>query len=146
MNASLEQQNFPNPSSNPEVFSSDPAGVKERPDGTNYANGVDVGYTAPAKWWNWFWNHLTAWLRDSKADKEAMRAELLNTLTAGDITPDDADNSQLSQAIDNIAYNVAEDYDNEEITEEIDGVMVMHRKNQPYVVGHTLYIPDTELL
>ena len=146
MNPLIEQQNFPVPGEAPVVFSSDPAGVKERPSNGYYAGGVDVGYTAPAKWWNWLWNHLSAWLRDSKADKEAVRAELLSTLSAGDITPDSADTHQLSKAIDSIAYGIAEDYDNETVTEEIGGVMITHPKNRPYVVGHTVYYPDTELL
>ena len=146
MNTSLEQQNFPDPSSVPSVFSSDPLGVKEKPEGTHYANGVAVGYTAPAKWWNWLWNHITAWLRDSKIDKTNIRTEMLNTLTAGELSPENEEMHQFSGAIDNISYDTADDYDNEEITEEIDGVMVTHKVNQPYVVGHTLHIPNTELL
>lgn len=146
MNPLIEQQNFPTSGEAPAVFSSDPSGVKKRPANGYYANGVDVGYTAPAKWWNWLWNHLSAWLRDSKLDKEAVRAELLNTLSAGNITPDTANDHQLSQAIDNIAHDATEAYDNETVTEEIGGVMVTHPKNKPYVVGHTVFYPDTELL
>lgn len=146
MTTTIEQQNFPTPGEAPAVFSSDPAGVKERPANGYYANGVDVGYTAPAKWWNWLWNHISAWLKDSKTDRENMLAEITNVLTAGNITPNSALNNQLSKAADNIAYGVAEDYDNETVTEEIGGVMVTHPKNRPYVVGHTVFYPDTELL
>jgi hypothetical protein len=146
MNTLLEQQNFPDASSAPAVFSSDPSGVKERPANEYYASGVSVGYTAPGKWWNWFWNHISAWLRDSKTDREAVQAELLNVLDAGSITPDANDNHQLSKAIDNTAYGVSVDYNDKTITEEIGGESVTHLKNQPYVIGNTLYIPDTELL
>ncbi len=146
MNSSLSQQNFPDPSSASAVFSSDPAGVKEIPGSPYYADGVDVGYTAPAKWWNWLWNHISAWLKDSKADKTNMQSEMLNVLSEASITPSSTEEHQLSKAIDKVCYDTTEDYDEEEITEEIDGVMVTHKVNQPYVVGYTLHIPDTELL
>ena len=128
------------------IFSSDPAGVKERPGSSNYQNGVDVGYTAPAKWWNWLWNKITSILTAHKADWNSMTSEMANTLSAASITPDSSDTHQLSKAVNQIAYDTCDDYDNEEVTETIGGVEVTHKKNQPYVVGHTLYIPDTELL
>ena len=128
------------------IFSSDPAGVKERPGSSNYQNGVDVGYTAPAKWWNWLWNKITSILTAHKADWNSMTSEMTNTLSAASITPDSSDTHQLSKAVNQIAYDTCDDYDNEEVTETIGGVEVTHKKNQPYVVGHTLYIPDTELL
>lgn len=146
MNSDLSQQNFPDPSSASAVFSSDPAGVKEIPGSPYYADGVEVGYTAPAKWWNWLWNHISAWLKDSKADKESMRAEALNVLSEASITPSSTDEHQLSKGINGIAYDTAERYDMAEVTEVIDSVTVTHKVNQPYVVGHTLYVPDTELL
>ena len=128
------------------VFSSNPAGVKERPANGYYANGVDVGYTAPAKWWNWLWNKITTFFAASKADRNALLAEMKNVLTEAGITPDATDNHQLSKAIDTVCYNQDLAYDNETVTEEIGGVMVTHPKNRPYVVGHTVYYPDTELL
>lgn len=146
MNNTLEQQNFPNPSSDPAVFASDPSSVVEKPGNPYYADGVEVRYTAPAKWWNWLWNHISAWLSDSKADKTSMNTELLNVLSSASIAPSDTDTHQLSKGIDKVAYNRCGAYDDEEVTEEIDGVMVTHKVNQPYVVGYTLYIPDTELL
>lgn len=139
MNSSISQEDIA-------VFSSDPLGVKERPASPYYEDGVEVGYTAPAKWWNWLWNHITAFLTDSKADRTSMHTEMANALTAASITPSASDTHQLSKAVDAIAYNTTEDYDTEEVTEEIDGVTVTHKKNQPYVVGHTVYYPDTELL
>lgn len=138
MNSTLEQQNFPDPSSAPEVFASDPQSVIQKPGNPYYANGVQVNYTAPDKWWNWLWNHISAWFKDSKADRENMQAELNNALSAASITPDSSDEHQLSEAIDKVTYNTADAYNDA----EEDG----HKINQPYVVGHTLFIPDTELL
>jgi len=146
MFAALTQQNFPNPNELPAIFSSDPAGVKERPANGYYNSGVDVGYTAPAKWWNWLWNYITTWLKDSHSDKNLMYTELMNTLSAGSVSAVATKHHQLSEAVDSIAYNTTEAYDNETVTEEIGGVMVTHAKNKPYVVGHTVYYPDTELL
>lgn len=144
MNPVIEQQNFPDPQTESTVFSSD--GTKEQPPQANYSGGVEVRYTAPAKWWNWLWNKITQWLLDSKADKTAIKSEMLNTLSVAGITPSVSDTHQTSRAIDRHTYNSCSAYNNEEVTEEIDGVMVTHRVNQPYVVGFTLYIPDTELL
>jgi hypothetical protein len=128
------------------IFSSDPSGVKERPGNSNYQNGVDVGYTAPAKWWNWLWNKITSILTSHKADWNSITTEMANTLSAASVTPDATDEHQLTKAVNQISYGVSEDYDNEEITETIGGVEVTHKKNQPYVVGFTVYIPTTELL
>ena len=139
MYSTLEQQDI-------DVFSTDPTGVKERPDGTHYTDGVDIGYTAPAKWWNWFWNHITTWFGTSKTDKTAMLSEELNVLSEASILPNSAYPRQMSISVSTIASEVCEEYDSKEIAEEIDGVMVTHKVNQPYVIGHTLYIPDTELL
>lgn len=128
------------------IFSSDSTGVKERPESPYYQDGVDVGYTAPAKWWNWLWNKITSIFTAHKADWNSMTSEMTNTLSAASITPDSSDSHQLSKAVNQIAYDVCDDYDNETVTEEIGGVEVTHTANQPYVIGHTLYIPDTELL
>jgi hypothetical protein len=128
------------------IFSTDPTGVKEQPQGTNYTNGVEVGYTAPAKWWNWFWNKITSFLTHSKADRNSMLAEMQGVLSAASMTADPYKYSQLSEAVNNVVDSVIEDYDNETVAEEIGGVMVTHAKNKPYVVGYTVFYPDTELL
>jgi hypothetical protein len=138
MHSSLTQQNFPNASSAAATFASDPTSTVEKPGNPYYQYGVDVGYTAPAKWWNWFWNHISAWFASSKADKNAIHTELLNVLSTAVITPADEKTNQLSKAIDTIGYTACVTYDNA----EEDG----HKANQPYVVGFTLYIPETELL
>lgn len=138
MNSSLEQENFPNPSSAPAVFASDPSSIIDKPQNPYYQQGVGVNYTAPAKWWNWFWNHISAWLSNSKTDRTAMTAEMQNVLSAASITPDSSDSHQLSKAANQVAYDTCDDYDNAEENG--------HKVNQPYVIGHTLYIPSTELL
>ena len=137
MNGTIEQQNFPEPSSTPAVFASTSTDI-EKPGNPYYADGVEVNYTAPAKWWNWLWNHISAWFKDSKADKESMFTEMTNVLSAASITPLGSDDHQLSQAVDKLGYTGCEAY----TTKEENG----HKINQPYVLGYTLYIPDTELL
>lgn len=129
-----------------DIYSSDPAGVKERPANGYYANGVDVGYTAPAKWWNWLFNKLTNLLGLSFIDVHDINAELSNVLTEASVVPNVDDTHQLSEAINTVCYAQDMAYDDETVTEEIGGVMVAHPKNRPYVVGHTVYYPDTELL
>ena len=138
MNTNLEQQNFPNPSEPGTVFASDPTSTVEQPQSPYYSNGVEVRFTAPAKWWNWLWNKISKWLLDSKADKTAMETEMLNTLAGVGITADSSDSHQLSRAVDKAAFNTCRTYDNDEENG--------HKVNQPYVIGTTLYIPDTELL
>jgi hypothetical protein len=134
----LEQQNFPNPEEPSATFASDPAAVVDKPGYPYYGNGVDVGYTAPAKWWNWLWNHISAWLGTSKADRTNMVAEIQNTLSAASIQPSASDSHQLSKSVDIITYGTSVGHNEA----EEDG----HKVNQPYVVGHTLYIPESELL
>ena len=129
-----------------DIFSSDPAGVKEQPGSPYYADGVEVGYTAPAKWWNWLWNVITTFFTGSKADRQNILTELKNVLSAASISPDSSDAYQLHRATGIISYNAVSTYDQAEITETIGGVPVTHKVNQPYVIGNTLYLPDTELL
>lgn len=120
------------------IFSSDPIGTKERPGNPYYQDGVDVGYTAPVKWWNWLWNKVTSTLTAHKTDWNDITSEMSNALSAASIIPASTDEQQLSKAVNHIAYRVCGDYDNA----EEDG----HKINQPYIEGYTLYIPDTELL
>ena len=138
MVSTLEQQNFPNPLSAPATFADDPTAAIEKPGNPYYEDGVDVGYTAPAKWWNWLWNHISAWFAASKTDRSNINTELSNVLSAASIQPSSADAHQVSKGIDTIAYDTCTVYDNAEQNG--------HKINQPYVLGYTLYIPDTELL
>lgn len=123
------------------VFATDPAAVKESP-GAEYDNGVKVQYTAPAKWWNWLWNKITAWFNDSLSDKQTLVTEMTNVLTDASIVPDAADNHQLAKSVVNIAYRHA--YDHDEETVEVGGVE--RPVNRPYVSGGLIVLPDTELL
>lgn len=146
MKVTIEQQNFPAAGSTPSAYAYSDEATVEKPGNPYYADGVEVGYTAPAKWWNWLWRHITTWLMTSKTDREAMRAEMLSTLTAAGMSASDADNGQLSKAADTIIHQDIYDYDNKTITETVDNVEVTHNVNKPYVIGKTLYFPDTELL
>lgn len=128
------------------IFASDPLSTKEEPQGTDYTDGVDVGYTAPAKWWNWLWNKITSWFTACKTDRTSVYAELSNALTDAQITPSASDEHQLSKAVDKIEYGHCIEYNNETITETIGGVDVTHPVNKPYSIANTLYLPDTELL
>lgn len=132
MNPSLEQENFPIANQAPTVFASDPASVKDRPSNALYRSGVEVNYTAPAKWWNWLFNHITEWLKTSKEDRDNVKTELLNTLSAGSIIPNADVDTQLNSAVKRIAYNKCFTHDADD--------------NAPYVEGYTLYLPETELL
>lgn len=124
------------------VFGSDPSTTKEKPGDTSYADGVEVQYTAPAKWWNWLWNALTSWLTNHKADNQSMITEEANLLSSAGITPDSSNSHQISQSFHDISKDYAEDYD--ELTTEDGGVE--RPVNKPYVSGMTIVLPDTELL
>ena len=124
------------------IFCTDPTAPKEQPGTTDYSNGVEVRYTAPAKWWNWFWNIVTSWFTHHKADNESILAEEENLLSAADITPDSSDAHQITDSIEVIAGDNSETYDEETTVED----NVEHYVNRPYVSGRTIYLPDTELL
>lgn len=72
----------------------------QKPEGTDYSQGVRVGKTIPAKWWNWLFNAVTKRLIQSNADAQDMLEEMQNVVTDAGITLDDTNNTQLSQAID----------------------------------------------
>jgi len=72
----------------------------QKPEGTDYSQGVRVGRTIPAKWWNWLFNAVTKRLIQSNADAQDMLTEMQNTVTDAGLTLDSTDDTQLSQAID----------------------------------------------
>ena len=80
------------------------------PTGTDYTQGVQVGKTIPAKWWNWLFRAVTKRAEQARTDAGNMLAELKNTVTDAGLTPDPTDNTQLSQAADIIAVNGVSDY------------------------------------
>jgi hypothetical protein len=124
------------------VFCTSPTSPKERPGDADYAAGVEVRYTAPAKWWNWFWNIITSWFTHHKTDNESMLAEQENLLSAADITPAAGDTHQVAKSFITVAENNSETYDTETTTEG----GVVRDVNRPYVIGDTIFLPNTELL
>lgn len=70
----------------------------QKPAGTDYTEGVEVGKTVPAKWWNWLFNAASNLIHQAFSDFTALHKELINTLTDADITPDATDSSQLIKA------------------------------------------------
>lgn len=139
MKETLEQQAL-------DIYSSDPLGTKEQPPSPNYEDGVEVGYTAPAKWWNWLYNKLCIFFSGCLVDRTAMHAELLNVLSAASVIPDSSKVHQLSDSISSIGAARCSIYNGKEVTETIDGASVTYKVNQPAVIGYTLRLPDTELL
>ena len=120
------------------IYSSDPSGDKTQPPVPYYAAGVEVNYTAPGPWWNWLWNKITSILTAHKSDWNSMTTEMANLLDGVNMSPVAYDRHQMSRAASETAFKVCEEYNDA----EEDG----HKVNQPDVIGHTLYIPDTELL
>lgn len=80
------------------------------PTGTDYTQGVQVGKTIPAKWWNWLFKAVTKRAEEARADAESMFTELKNTVIDAGITPDPTDNTQLSQAAGVIATQGVDTY------------------------------------
>src|SRR5574344_2491409 len=89
------------PSSNIEDTSSYAvsSAVSVIPPSPYYANGVEVGYTAPAKWWNGLFNMLTNRAIQGKEDSTAIITEINNVLSASGITPATATTNQLLSAL-----------------------------------------------
>ena len=89
------------PSSNIEATSSYAVSstVSVIPPSPYYANGVEVGYTAPAKWWNGLFNMLTNRAIQGKEDSTAIITEINNVLSASGITPATATTNQLLSAL-----------------------------------------------
>ena len=54
--------------------------TSEEPTEQNYAEGVKVGWTLPAKWWNWLMNAFTKRFRETKATVDSMYEELSNLM------------------------------------------------------------------
>jgi hypothetical protein len=75
------------------------AQTTQQPYGADYTQGVRVGKTIPAKWWNWLFNAATKRIFQSKNDAQDMLTEMKNVVTDAGLTPDASDNTQLNQAI-----------------------------------------------
>jgi hypothetical protein len=79
-------------------YASDAQTIQE-PIGTDYTQGVRVGKTVPAKWWNWLFNASTKRIAQSYNDANNMLTEMKNVVIDAGLTPSGTDNTQLSQAV-----------------------------------------------
>lgn len=113
MQAELQQEDI-------DIYATE--GSRQKPD--EYAQGVKVGWTAPAKWWNWLWNRLTGMLTQHKSDMEAIHTEAVNILNEVGYNPSSASSHQVSKSINKVAI------------EEVENVV-----EEPYVEGHKVIIP-----
>lgn len=75
------------------------AQTTQEPQGADYSQGVRVGKTIPAKWWNWLFNAATKRIVQSYNDANNMLTEMKNVVIDAGLTPSGADNTQLSQAV-----------------------------------------------
>lgn len=82
----------------------------QEPTGTDYTQGVRVGKTIPAKWWNWLFKGATRRLGQSRADAQSMLTELQNAVTDAGIALDASDSHQLSKAVLADAYAQVDKY------------------------------------
>ena len=80
-----------------EVYATNATAI-DKPQGTNYTQGVKVGRTIPAKWWNWLFNALTRCLNSVYTDSLRVFTEVKNTITLAGLTPSSSDNTQMAQA------------------------------------------------
>ena len=82
----------------------------DEPRGTDYTQGVQVGKTIPAKWWNWLFRAVTKRAQQAKADSQTILTELKNTVIDAGITPDPTDDTQLAQAANTLAVRGVTNY------------------------------------
>lgn len=82
----------------------------DEPHGTDYTQGVQVGKTIPAKWWNWLFRAVTKRAQQAKADSQTILTELKNTVIDAGITPDPTDDTQLAQAANTLAVRGVTSY------------------------------------
>ena len=85
----------------------------DEPLGTDWTQGVAVGRTIPAKWWNWLFSAVTTRINQAKTDTNNILTELKNTVTGAGITIDPADSTQLSQAVHAESQNGVVEYVND---------------------------------
>ena len=75
------------------------AQTTQQPTGSDFVQGVAVGKTIPAKWWNWLFNAVTKRIFQGKNDAQNMLTELQNVVTDAGLELDNTDNTQLTQAV-----------------------------------------------
>lgn len=92
-----------------EVYARNATAIAQ-PQGIDFSQGVKVGKTIPAKWWNWLFNRLFNRFNGVYVDSSRMFAELKNTVTEAGLTPNANDNTQMAQAATVFAQRGIEDY------------------------------------
>lgn len=80
------------------VYASDAQTIQE-PFGSDYSQGVAVGKTIPAKWWNWLFRAATTRLHQAFSDLTNIFVELKNLVLTAGLTPDATDSTQITQAV-----------------------------------------------
>ena len=73
----------------------------QAPTGADFSQGVQVGKTIPAKWWNWLFNAVINRKIQAKADSQNMLTELQNAVVDAGIELDDNTHTQLLSAVGN---------------------------------------------
>ena len=96
--------------------------VKEMPTGVKYTSGVQVGWTAPAKWWNALWGAVTKRLGEIFTTVQSIHEEIKNACGG---TLDPSTNTQLKSVFD----GVIEDIDNveESLSQSINDVETAYK-------------------
>lgn len=82
------------------------SGYKESPTDDQITKGVVPLDTLPAQWWNFLWNQMTTQHNLSVATTTSILHELQNVLTLAGITPDEATETQLAEAIKKLTLDV----------------------------------------
>ena len=90
-------------------YASDAQTIQE-PQGLDFYQGVRVGKTVPAKWWNWLFSSVTKRIVQSRNDADNILTELNNTITDAGITPSATDWTQLGAAVDHKALAQIHNY------------------------------------
>ena len=66
---------------------------------SEYSTGVKVGWTAPAKWWNWLMNAFSRRLGETYETVKSIHEEIKNAVGG---TLDETSNTQLKNTLDNL--------------------------------------------
>lgn len=93
----------------PTIYASEAQTIQE-PTGSDYSQGVRVGRTIPAKWWNWLFKAVTSRLLQAFNDVSNIFTELKNFVEGVGITPSALNNTQVTQAVAAHADKTIEDY------------------------------------
>jgi hypothetical protein len=87
----------------------------QKPTDQNYAEGVKVGWTLPAKWWNWLMNAFTKRFRETKATVDSMYEELSNLmwpLVPGENETNDQCKSRIQGSMSELSERISTNTEN----------------------------------